>query len=430
MRSLAASLPRSLTRATLHRWDRMVAFLEQRTAALRSAPELVIFDDFYPHPFSAPRFAELTGYLTAFPGAGVHTSGSSLPIVGIEMSVSRLIEIHLRSFPEHRSRIHPFEAGNPLRGKVLYSIFLNNINVILDVVNRDHLPFIFTLYPGGGFKLNMPDSDEKLRRVFGSPYFRAVIVTQPVARDYIVDRRFCATDRIRMIYGGLLPDQNASAQGEKQLYGVHKSSVDICFVAWRYMPQGLDKGYGTFVAVARDLARQFDFVRFHAVGPWGPEDADIGGLGDRIHFHPPMMTAELRQFFRSMDLILAPVVPFVLAPGAFDGFPTGACVEAAFAGVAVCTCDELKQNVPFTNGKDILIVSPQPSQIAGALEHYLRNYDQLLNIASRGYATASRVYGWEAQMAPRIGALSDLQLLPAAAPIPPPPPLPALAQYL
>ena len=43
-----------------------------------------------------------------------------------------------------------------------------------------------------------------------------------------------------------------------------------------------------------------------------------------------------------MDLIISPNVPFVLASGAFDGFPTACCMEAALSGTAMFVTDELK----------------------------------------------------------------------------------------
>ena len=380
---------------------------------------LAIVDDCFPYPISSFRLAEFTGLLDAFPTAVVNTSGSVLPGLGCNLEISELIRAHVNVYPEDRDRIQPFRAGASLEGKAVYCVFLHNIHALLDRINRDRAPFVFTLYPGGGFLLDDPNSCEQLKRVFDSPNFGKVIVTQPITREYLLARKLCDDEWIRSIFGGVLPPADLSSLPEKQLYGVHKRTVDVCFAAWRYMAQGRDKGYDTFIAVARLLVQRFDFVHFHAVGPWSEIDVDVSSLRGRMHFHPPM-SGDMKAFFRRMDLIVSPNVPFTLARGKFDGFPTGCCVEAGLSGTAVCASDELKQNGPFTNGRDILITSVAAADVAEVAGAAISDYDGLTELASRGQTTFSQVFGWAAQMGPRLAVLSQLQLLPKVPPVPAP----------
>lgn len=312
-----------------------------------ACPPLLIFDDFFPHPFSSFRYAEFTGLLDAFTSASVHTTCSSVPHCGCNWNVSEVIQAHINNNPQDHGRIQPFSDAGSWEGRAVYCVFLMNIARIIDGLNRYRVPFAFTLYPGGSFLLDQPQTDEQLKRVFDSPYFRFVVVTQPMTRDYLLSKGLCDRAKIRFIYGGVLPAAGSPDPTARQLYGIHKKTIDVSFVAWRYMPQGRDKGYDRFVEMAKLLSRRFDCVRFHVVGPWSKDDVDISGLEGKFFFHGPMVSGNLKAFFRQIDLIVSPNLPFTLRPGKFDGFPTGCCVEAGLNGVAVCTTDELKQNIPL-----------------------------------------------------------------------------------
>jgi glycosyltransferase involved in cell wall biosynthesis/SAM-dependent methyltransferase len=386
---------------------------------LHNGLPLVVVDDCFPYPLSSFRFAEFCGVLDAFPNATVCSSGKVVPSLGCTRPFSGVIREHIATRPKHSGRVQLFDGRPNLEGRVVYSVFFHNISAILEAVNRDRAPFAFTLYPGGGFRLDAPDVDAQFERIFNSRYFHTVIVTQPLTRDYLLAKNLCDPEKIRLVFGILLPPADLSSLPEKQLYGVHKPTIDICFAAWRYMLKGRDKGYDTFVEVAKLLARRFDHVRFHAVGPWDPNDADVSALGGRMRFHPPMSEG-LKSFFRRMDLIVSPNAPFVLAPGKFDGFPTGCCVEAGLSGVAVCASDVLNQNGPFTHGRDILITNLVAADIAEVVGAAISDYDGLTELAARGSRTFARVFSWKSQLGPRLEILSRLQLLETVPCLPPP----------
>lgn len=48
--------------------------------------------------------------------------------------------------------------------------------------------------------------DLKLKRVFDSPCFQRVIVTQQVTYDYIVHRGLCPAAKVQMIFGVVMPE--------------------------------------------------------------------------------------------------------------------------------------------------------------------------------------------------------------------------------
>lgn len=364
---------------------------------------LVVFDDIFPHPLSAFRFAEFTGYLEMFPFAEIRSSGTALPLVREARTLDQMIEAFATEYPVFRKRVLPYDPTFVSPPHLTYCVFLNNAVTVVDAVERNRGNLAFTLYPGGGFWLDVPESDAKLKRVLTSPAFRKVIATQSVTRDYLLAKRWCAPEQIEFIYGGVLPSLHfSSAPLPRRIYGLDKDTIDIGFVANKYMPGGRDKGFDLFAECANRLAKIGKHIQFHVVGPYSDSDADVSGCRDQVHFHGTMLTDELRRFYSTIDMIVSPNAPFILMPGAFDGFPTACSVEAALCGVAVFCTDELNENRYFRDGEEIVIVSRRIDRLTGQLEYYVRNYDALRGIGTRGAQVFGDVFGWKRQMNPRL----------------------------
>lgn len=382
--------------------------LENAAQSISRRRELIIFDDAFPHLLTSFRIAEFNRYFEEFGSSLVHSTGNSFPSLGDHRPFEAIVEEYESAYPRFKDRVRRFDPRRKLHADVLYSVFLQNAHVLLEIARRDNVPFVFTLYPGGGFRLNAPESDEKLRAVCSSPQMKKVIATQKVTRDYLVDGGFCRPEQVEFIYGGVFPaDRLGTDHTPRKLYGRTKRTFDICFVAHKYMAGGIDKGYDVFVHVAQRLADRDD-IRFHVVGPFGPHDGEVTLLGDRIHFWGSQTTGFFSEFYGKMDIILAPNVPFVLYPGAFDGFPTGACIEAGLAGVGVFAADPLKLNIAFKDGQEIVIVPHDADATADIIRSYYRNYDRLCELAWRGRDAFRRVFSLDQQMGPRLKLLSDV----------------------
>jgi lipopolysaccharide transport system ATP-binding protein len=179
----------------------------------------------------------------------------------------------------------------------------------------------------------------------------------------------------------------------------------VCFVAEKYMERGVNKGYPEFVAAAQAVAAADPAVRFHVVGSFSADDVELGGLAGRLRFHGTLPTSELRRFLLDMDAIVAPSRPFTLHEGNFDGFPTGACIEAAACGVAVLAADPLRQNRLFEDGESIVLIDNAPEAIADALLGALRNPARLRSIGLAGQAVVRRFYAPEQQIGRRISLI-------------------------
>ncbi|MGO4683900.1 class I SAM-dependent methyltransferase [Hyphomicrobium sp. 2TAF46] len=368
--------------------------------------ELVIADDAYPHPQSAFRLEEYDAYLKHFKKSVVYTTGRAFTFFREIRSVTDVIRAHESDHRGASGRITILDRNEPVRSRLAYSIFAGNAWENIEYFERNHLPFVFTLYPGGSFYINDTASDERLRRVFGSKMFRRVIVTQKITRDYLLEKNFCPPDKIEFIYGVVTPRINLDgATREHSYFGFGKTTLDICFTAHKYTPDGHDKGYDLFLEVARRLAATLPECRFHVVGGFNAEDLPIDGLEDRITFHGGQTQEWLSRFYQDKDIILLCNVPFVIAPGAFDGFPTGCGSDAMLNGVALFCTDPLKLNLEFEVERDLVIVPHDADVIVERLMWYRNNPAALRNIAEAGKKRALEVYSFESQIKPRIDIL-------------------------
>jgi glycosyltransferase involved in cell wall biosynthesis len=390
------------SRLTIH--ERLIAFFP----FLRYKLKIAVLDDMFPQVLSAFRYEEFRSYLDQTVGLEIYSDGTVFPVVGDMRPVSEAIESFLQLHPQYMGRIHPLSPTNFPLADAYYAIFLNNIYKYLDAIEQVDRPFAFTLYPGGGFELNEVESDMKLKRVLGSRCFRYVIATQPLTREYLLSRALCRANQVCFIHGAVIPESAFEKPRDKLRFGINKDRLDICFVAARYTPKGEDKGYDLFVEAATLIVRSGINVHFHVVGPWDETVLDLNGAQSRFTFYGFQPTSFFRDFYRRMDLIISPNRPFTLGPGAFDGFPTGCCIEAALQEVAVVCTDELNLNTHLEDGDSVLIIRPDADNIVEKIFPLLVQPHRLAKIGMRGRIRLAQVFAHKAQLPPRMNVLRDV----------------------
>ena len=88
--------------------------------------------------------------------------------------------------------------------------------------------------------------------------------------------------------------------------------MNIGFVAHKYMPKGLDKGYDLFIESARILCSKRSDIFFHIIGPYDENDIDISDFSSQIKFHGSLIPDKIDEIHQFLDLIISPNKPFIL----------------------------------------------------------------------------------------------------------------------
>lgn len=370
--------------------------------------DLILYDDLFPNPVSGFRLEELTVLLNTFKASKIIANSSSYSYLKAPIDQHEQdIKVFVEKNKSLKKKILFKKKFININSKLFYCIFINNIHQNLYWLERFKIPFIFTLYPGGGFILNDDNSDLKLKQVFSSSMFKKVIVTQSFTKQYLIDKSFCLPEKIEFIFGGVVPLASLKKHlGLKQSYLENKTTFDICFCAAKYMAKGKDKGYDTFISVAKNIATKFDFVYFHIIGGFDENDIEIKSISDKITFYGYKNFEYLSSVFIKMDVIISPNQPFVLSKGAFDGFPLGAIVEAVFNGVVALVTDELNENKYFIPNEEIVIIENDSNLIENEIINLINQPKILYHISKRGRLKFQEIYSFENQLETRIKLLN------------------------
>ncbi len=361
---------------------------------------LVILDDYFPNRATGFRVAEYNALLELVPDLVLLSANPDFAACHAEYGAH---------YPEFANRIARFEGAIPSRCGFVYMNFLNNAILFLDLLEAHRVPFLVTLYPGGGFGLDEKTSDAKLHRVLRSPLLRGVITTLPIIHRY-VESRLPPGTMIKHIPGVVVNPLyfGDACAASRPYFGDGKETLDVCFVAEKYMPSGVNKGYPEYLAAAHLLTGIDRRLRWHVIGNFSPADGDVQALGDRIRFWGRLPTAQLRDALRGMDAIVSPNQPFKLHAGNLDGFPTGCCVEASLCGVAMVVSDVLEQNPGYVDGRDILLTAPAPDAIAAQIAGLLADSARVATVGKCGQQVTRRLYAPELQIGNRHALLKQL----------------------
>jgi len=334
-----------------------------------SQRKFAILDDHFPNLTTGFRISEFNYYLEKYPNCEVYSTRNDM-----------YHPEYAAVYPQFQNRVKSFTefdwTGQSF--DLYYMVFLLNAATFHYIYELANTPFIFELYPGGGFWINDDVIDARLIKVLQSPLLRKVIVTQKMTYDYITSRGFVTPDKIAFIYGMVTHPEYFHTTIPKKLYGKDKRTFDICFVAHKYMPMGIDKGYTIFIDMCKKLVQSAEDIMFHVVGNYDQSDIDVTALGDRIVFHGLRDKNFFPGFYSGMDIIVSANLPFLLIPGKnYDGFPTGCCIDAALHNVSVFCTDVLNMNNHFEHKKNIYIIPPDAGQISESVMEYYHDPEKL-----------------------------------------------------
>lgn len=287
-----------------------------------------------------------------------------------------------------------------------YIMFLYNTYLSLQFLEKNSIPFVFTLFPGGGFRLNHEFSDKMMKDVFSSPMFRGCFVPQKIIYEYILEKNFTTKDRLFYEYGGGFFQFIKEDVLPKKYYLEDKHTFDIAFVAYRYMPKGLDKGFDLVVYSLKQLIKKYPFIHLHCVGTNTLDDFedDFLDIQDNIHFYGSQRFDFFPKFYQNMDIALAPNRSNKLDKGAFDGFPL--MCEAGFFGVPIFCSDELGLNNNYIDKQDLIIIKPDIGDIVQHIDYYIKNLSELRKIGINGQNKIQKLFDIKKQEEDRLNFIN------------------------
>jgi len=363
---------------------------------------VAILDDFFPNTLSGFRTAEFTEHLKIFRGLTVYTTTPNL-------------SYHLKSFsklfPEVVDKVQQYNSKVIAGLRLVYIVFLNNAIHFLESIEIFKVKFILTLYPGGGFGLGDLVSDEKLLRVLKSDCLEGIITTQKIVDEYVISfaqRNGLSAPKLIFIPGVVVPVKYLEYGAFSDCPHKRKFNLklQVCFIAERYMPYALNKGFPVFKAAVNKF-RHDEAIDFHLVGGgYTPEEVSSSRKNNKaIRYHGRIVDNTLYDFLHQMDIVLSLSVPDQLHAGNFDGFPTASCVQASLCGAAIVGIDSLRQNSGYVHGEDIWLIDDDVGDRVSAIESVLRMFmsdrDLLSTISSKGMEKSRYLYSFESQIVPR-----------------------------
>ncbi len=376
--------------------------------------DLLIIDDFLPNSLGSWRSIEMATYLKIFNNVQLlclknYYFKKIYPINYEEDRKSFLSKYNLNSTKNNIIGIDSPDRIN-VNARLGYCLFISNLKVSFPLFEKFKIPFLFTLYPGAGFRFYNKESDNFLRNVNDSPLFRGVIVTQQSTFNYLVDREIIPENKIHFIYG--VPNQltEFNLLNPKKFYKKNKSTLDICFVATKYTKFGIDKGFDVFCQVAHRPSKKYNFVKFHVVGGFGKEDVLYSIPKDQINFYSYQYFEFFKDFYCNIDIILSPVKSSVYGEGSFDGFPTGAVTDAGLFNVMMVSSDPLNDNKypDFKNWEEMIIAESNQYAISDIVEKVIENPLLIEEIATAGKNKLMTLFSRENQIDKRVDLIKEI----------------------
>lgn len=381
------------------------AFLKIRAVVLQLFStkfngSLVIFDDFFPSPYSDWRKNEILFYLQNVDNSIVFIGRHLNDKIFYPSGLDQNIKDFLNQNPSLESSIKKIKLGQDIKAKLGYCIFLGNIIHSIGYFKKNSIPFVFTLYPGGGFKMFDENVEQCLNEIFNCHLFRHVFVNMPHVYDYIKDKFKLNEGQISYIYGApitLFPNSEL----KKSIC----SKIRVVFSSHKYSRYGIDKGLDIFVRVAKSLEYNDRFT-FTVIG--GFVEKDLVVKSSNIILKNEIIPENLNHEFSNYDIIVSPNRSHVLGLGSFDGFPTATVLHAANSGCMMMLTDEWNNSskIGLVDNVDFSLIAPNADLIVSKLIYFYENRTEIGRIALNGKMKLNSLLDLEKQLPRRLEILN------------------------
>lgn len=366
--------------------------------------DLIIFDDIFPSNNSPWRTNEFVAYLRTFSKVKIISNSSSKTFLKGSRFSDRLIEFS-KKYPEYRNNVKREAVFVNVNAKVLYFIFYNNLTRYIDKVVEKKIPFLFTLYPGGGWEFFNPEKDKRIKEIIESNFCLGVIVNQHVTYNYLIDQLMISPKKIRLIPGVPLPSFNNKKINQSFPKG---EIVRICFVAHKYLENGADKGLPIFVEFIKKL-EAVSSITFQAfvIGDFSNSYFENS---NRISFLGKMDEDKLNEFLEFTDCIISPNQPFKLSKGAYDGFPLGTIIAAALNNNLIFSTDFFDEGskIGFIDRIHFVKIDPDPDDILNKFQILFNGFNEWSQVIVNSKSFAFDFYSYDKQIVPRINLFKTI----------------------
>ena len=359
----------SLEKRIIRNKKRLKSYLNKKDVKA----DLIVFDDVFPNPLSDWRLNEFLYYLENIKNT-VIVSGYGSTKFNTKTSYSDYFNIN---YPQHKNKLIEFNIYHKYNAKLGYCLFYNNLKLAFTFFEKFNIPFVFTLYPGGGFRFYDSEIENTLERYFSSVLFKHVIVNMPHVYYYLIGKFNLNSSQITLIYG--VPIELPPIQKRVLTNG----KIKVLFSSHKYTPYGIDKGFDIFNRVAKCLEKDGKFL-FSVLG--GFTEKDLVVQTNNIEFIPELINNVLSEEMQNYDIILSPNRSHILHLGAFDGFPTGSVMHAANSGCLMMITDDWDNSeaIGLIDNIDFIRISTNVSEIINKLKRLANDRAMLNFIANNG----------------------------------------------
>lgn len=365
----------------------------------------IFYDKFYPSQAYKWRTTEFNFLLEKFPKAILYAEANNYKGHTTKKKFLELIDDLKVSYPKIGIERQIKYLNKPVflynfKAPLVYFLFLEDAIRFYPFLFRMKTPFVFTLYPGGGFLIDNPIIDEKIQLICNSTLCKGVIVNGKFAHNYLTKKLKISESTVHLIPGVPLELNELKVRTHNK-----NGNFIIGFCARKYLDRGLDKGFDIFAQLAHHYQNVKD-VEFICIGDFSKNDL----LQEEkelinIKFTGLLSGEDFLSTISTFDVIVSPVRHF-LNGGDFDGFPTAAVVEASLQGVTMVCSDPL--NDSFYSKDEIIIAEPEINAYIEILEKLRSDLQYCHKIGLQGQRKTFDLYNLENTLLPKYELLKSL----------------------
>lgn len=367
---------------------------------------IVIIDDLIPSRLSPWRANEYNEIIKIFENSYVIADMTNFKKYSEGNSYEQSLNLLSNLYPELSQNTHQLKIFENSNATLIYTIFYHNIQKYFAHFERHCIPFAFTLYPGGGFYFNNSEQEKFLKKVFSSKYFKGVIVNQHFTYKYLLEKKLCESDKIKLINGAPINLNNYESILNKNYYG----PIKILFMANKYMAYGFDKGFDIFQLVSLSLLKKHPNIEFHIIGSFKESDLTFQELSKNYIFHGSLVEENFGNVLNQTQICISPNRESALNPGALDGFPLASSITAGYYKNILFLTDPVNESatINFIDGEDFVKIKLDPIEISKQIEFFIDNRQLLEEIALNGFNKIKKIYSYENQITTRIDFLKNI----------------------